>query len=294
MTRNHLILAAVITTSASATVASLVTWNVAPRIHSSPPAPSSLPQEALGPTVRIVELPGPTNGVSNQELEGELAQLRAELGARLDQIHDLEDKLAKLSSEPVPSTNQPSPTAEDRRPRRESISARLERMKEEEPERYEEMQKHREEFRDRMERTTAERAAFLLEVDTANMSEEQVASHEELVGLIEATWALQRQLRDDSAEVNHHDVRHELMANVYRISQLYGQEREYLLEQTGRELGYEGEEVQTFASHIQGIMDMTSVNPFGGGRGGSRGSGGPASNAGSTSAGPATQTAPGN
>lgn len=175
------------------------------------------------------------------------------------------DSLA--SPTPQPPANE-EPPREPRR--RESYAERMERMRTEDPERYETLVKRREDFRQRMEERAQARNEFLAAIDTRGMNEDQYARHQQLLNTIEEVNAIMGpanpgQWRDMTGE-----QREEMGEKIRTLAELYRQEQRYLLEETGRALGEDG---TAFADYIEYIQENTSMFPgMGrGGRGGGRG-----------------------
>ncbi len=159
------------------------------------------------------------------------------------------------------------------RPQRESREDRIARMKEEDPEGYAEMIKRREEFQEKMKYNLAERTATFMDLDTANMTEEERASHELLVEKMATIWALTDQFNNPEQPPDR-DAMRELFAISREVRPLMDQERTIMFKQLGTDLGYEGGDAQDFATHVEDIISATSLQtimPHGGGRGGSSG-----------------------
>ena len=149
-------------------------------------------------------------------------------------------------------------------------------IKRDDPARYDEIQKQREEFRLRIQEQADERSEFLKKVDTASMTDAQRANHEKLVQAVEQARTMMSEIATMSAE-DAAAARQQMFQMISSVASLYQQERRYLLEQTGRAMGYPGAEAGQFADYIQQIYDQTAVpRGFGGRAPGNRdrGSGG--------------------
>ncbi len=152
--------------------------------------------------------------------------------------------------------------------RRAAFEDRMAQLKRDDPARYEELQKQREEFRQRMQAQADERAEFLKKIDTAAMTDEQRVNHEKLAQAVEQARAMVAQIAAMSPE-DAAAARQQMSETIGSVSDLYQQERRYLLEQTGRAIGYAGTDAGQFADYVQQIYDQTSLpRGFGGGRGG--------------------------
>jgi len=171
------------------------------------------------------------------------------------------------------STAEPVEQKKTERPQRESWEDRIARMKEEDPEGYAEMIKRREEFQETIKYNLAERTATFMDLDTANMTEEERASHELLVEKMATIWALTDQFNNPEQPPDR-DAMRELFAISREVRPLMDQERTIMFKQLGTDLGYEGGDAQDFATHVEDIISATSLQsimPSGGGRGGSSG-----------------------
>ena len=171
--------------------------------------------------------------------------------------------------------------ANDRREPRD-FRARMEQMKKDDPLRYEEMRKNREEWRNRMRQREQEKVDFLSSVDTSGFSPAAKATHEQLLGQIEKVNALVEEFReqhesgafgnltDEQRREQHESFRQEMEL----LQNLYQDERNNLLLSTAESAGFTGTDANDFVQLIQGIYDSTSA--WGPGRRGGRGGpGGP-------------------
>jgi len=211
--------------------------------------------------------PGQTVVVRDEALASEAEALRS-------RVAELEQALAARDAAPAAvavshlATN--AAPARAGRPERESWEQRMERMRTEEPERYAEMQKRREEFRQQMEQRARERADFLDAVDVAGMNDAQRENHEKLLALVARANELGMQLMQGGGRGEQGEaLRREMGETMSALSTLYEMERDYLLEATAKAVGYDGEDVKAFTEHIRHIMENTSPMPgFGRRRGG--------------------------
>ena len=191
---------------------------------------------------------------------------------------------AKIAQEDQANTNElvalqdstAAPTEQrTERPQRESREDRMARMKAEDPEGYAEMIKRREEFQEKMKYNLAERTATFMDLDTANMTEEERTNHELLVEKMASIWEMTDQFNDPEQPPDR-DAMRELFAITREVRPLMEQERTIMFKQLGTDLGYEGGDAQDFATHVEDIISATSLQsimPHGGGRGGSSGGG---------------------
>jgi hypothetical protein len=219
----------------------------------APPAPRPAPVIADESAQRIEALQRQVSA-----LQADRVRLQAEL-ASAQSAANLRDTVAinPIAAPASVSTNAP---------RRAPFDARMEQLKREDPVRYAEMQKQREEFRQRMEAQADERSEFLKNVDTVRMTDEQRANHEKLVETVDQVRALMAQLPNLPPE-EATALRQQLAQTAGVVSDLYQKERRYLLVQTGRAMGYADAESTQFADYIQQIYDQTAMPRGLGGRG---------------------------
>jgi len=159
------------------------------------------------------------------------------------------------------------------RPQRESREDRMARMKAEDPEGYAEMIKRREEFQEKMKYNLAERTATFMDLDTANMTEEERTNHELLVEKMASIWEMTDQFNDPEQPPDR-DAMRELFAITREVRPLMEQERTIMFKQLGTDLGYKGGDAQDFATHVEDIISATSLQtmmPHSSRRGGSSG-----------------------
>ena len=226
---------------------------------------------AASPTV---SLPDAADSVARADVE----TLRARVRELEKLLNEREGDLARLASksEQKPEAAESGEASGRQRPR-ESFRERMERMKTEEPERYAEMQKRHGEFRARLHADNEERGNFLASIDTSRMTEEQKAGHERLISIIQTLDASMDKI-GPGAEVQMTDEeRQEVFSAMRDVVPLMEQERQYILEEVGKEYGEDG---PAFANYIEEIIANTTPLPrFGCGRGGPRpprgGPGGP-------------------
>ncbi len=211
---------------------------------------------------------------AEKERDEALAEL-AELKAALDEAR-AEVAGAVAARDKV--EEEPERTPEQRRQDwQQRMKERQEKWKEENPEEYEAHQKRMQELRERMDGAVAEKSAFLVNLDTTEMSEEEKKDHEELLGRVAEAWELMNGMQEGKWPSR--EQWGEIGENMSRIRELYAKERTYVLKQVGRDMGYDDEKAAEFSVYMQDIFDKTSPNlPRGawgswGGRrrGGSRG-----------------------
>jgi hypothetical protein len=187
-------------------------------------------------------------------------------GAAADENVEAERSRAGRATNSVDGTAQAGSDT-NRPPRqRESFEERMARMKEEDPEGYEEMIAQRLERRERMRYGLAERTASFMDLDTSRMTETELANHEQLVEKMARVWELTDQFPDPD-EPPDREIMREMFGIMREVQPMLDQERNVMFKQLGSDLGYEGGEAEEFAAYVEEIIDITSMrSPFSGGR----------------------------
>lgn len=143
------------------------------------------------------------------------------------------------------------------------------------PEQQAEIAAQREGFRQQMQQRVATRTDFLTSVDTRQMNAAQRANHDKLVASANRMNELTAAMMDGKTE-NSPEMRKEMHELGHSMGDLYQEERKTLLEATGKNMGYTGDQAIQFADQIQLIYDNTSSprGMWGDTGGGRRGGGG--------------------
>lgn len=161
---------------------------------------------------------------------------------------------------------------------RESWEDRIAKMKEEDPEGYAEMVQKRQERQEEMRYNLAERTATFMDLDTSQMTPDELANHELLVTKMARVWELTDAFQDPEASPDRETMR-EMFTTINEARPLMDQEREVMFKQLASDIGYTGDDSAAFSEHIEQIIEATTIQmPRGGGRtgggGGNRGGGG--------------------
>ena len=222
----------------------------------------SLPKQSPAPDRPAAE--ERKRAASAVEDKGAAASVDA-LRARIAELEKL------LSSRKTAEAEVRVSSATTERPRRtESHSERMERMKKENPERYAQITNSIAYWRRRRSETARERIDFLSSVDTAQMTEEAKAVHGELQRLVAEREELEADLhREYLDDAQRRKIFEELRRTGARLHELNMKERDNLLCETARNLGFEGEDVSEIVTTVKEIIKATEggwARGFGGGR----------------------------
>ena len=189
---------------------------------------------------------------SNEQLLKAIA-MKDEMIAALRQELDNSDR--------VRQTQNQRPERRQRDNTSESIQDRMERMKTEDPERYEQMMTRRREMEERI----AKRDDFLNAIDLSKLPQAKRQAVSEYRELLRANQELMQ-----NAMNGDRDSGREMWENQRAINDLSAEVRTILLEQYGKTIGATGSQL---ADQVNQILDATSSG-FGFGGGAGRGGGG--------------------
>jgi hypothetical protein len=199
------------------------------------------------------------------EAAARIAELELSLADRDAQIANMRDMMRRFPAPPAAEVTDP-----------EQVPARspgdwLERLREEDPERYEEVVQRRAEMRQRINESFARKAAHFLYRDTEAMTPEEQVAHADMLSLLESTWALAEQVQDDSLPWDERrTMRRELMEQVAVLQPMLEAARNQELYQMGVQLGYDDEGAVQFVEYINDMNEVTTFQGFWMGRGAGR------------------------
>jgi len=141
--------------------------------------------------------------------------------------------------------------------------------------RRDEFEKRRLERQQTIQAAFAKKAAFLLNRDTAKLSEAEKKEYEQMVGLLDESWKMAAQVQQpDLPREQRREVMHTLRDTVRVLDPLLESERARQFRDLGVTLGYSGPAVDEFANYISDIIEVTDIKgmtPDGHGRGSGEG-----------------------
>lgn len=209
-----------------------------------PPAPAPTPDLAKESDA------APISAAVAPDEEGFKAQIR-------DLQQSLQEKDALIVSlrEAIATTNRPP------RPERawRDPNAWLEELKKDDPARYEQMVQEREEARQRVQSSFAEKAAHFINRDTSHMAEEEQKQYQFMLQLLDQTWRLSEQMRVDLPRDQRREIAHALRDNMNTLEPLLTDERQREFYALGRQLGYSGNDATQFVQYVNQIIEVTSL-----------------------------------
>lgn len=241
--------------------------------HRGTEAPASVEKRPERPKAKITD-------------NGEAASLKA-LRARVKELEaELAAKAAELKAASAVTNAalvQSGPWGGDGR--REGFRDRMERLKTENPARYSEITNNMAQWRRRNSERQQAKLDFLSSVDTSRMDSAARIVHQKLQEHIARREELEQQLQDENlSEDERHALFDQMRENWRQMQAFNGVERKNLIEETARNLGFEGQDVKDISATMREIIEATDGG-FGGGphhgrghghgRGGRGGPGGP-------------------
>jgi len=143
-------------------------------------------------------------------------------------------------------------------PPRESFEERMAKLKQEDPAGYAERIQRRQERQQTMRYNLAERTVTFMDLDTTHMTTAERENHELLVEKMAHVWSLTEPLQDPEQPPDREAMR-ELYNEIREVRPLINQERTVMFKQLGTDLGYEGNDAQDFADHVEDIISATSL-----------------------------------
>ena len=163
-------------------------------------------------------------------------------------------------------------------PPRGNWRERMEEMRKNDPERYAQMTNRFAQWR----RNQAERARnkidCLSSIDTSHMSASARKTHDALQDLIASREEIEAQLQNpDLSDEERGKLMRQLWESHGELQRLNGEERKNLIDETARNLGFEGEDAKEISATIREVIEATDSG-WGGHRhhgGGPRRPGGP-------------------
>lgn len=152
----------------------------------------------------------------------------------------------------------------DRRPRGNPREW-LENLKKNEPERYAQMTNRMAQWQRRRSERAHSKIEFLSSIDTSHMSAGARKTHDELQELIAKREDLESQMHDENlTDEQRHQIFEQIRETDHAMRQLNRQERTNLIEETAKNLGFEGETVKEISATLQDVIEVTDDNGRGG------------------------------
>lgn len=135
----------------------------------------------------------------------------------------------------------------------------LENLRKNDPEQYAQIIERRRNTQNIVNKSFARKAAHFLYRDISHLSEEEIAEHEYMVGLLGETWRLADQMHADSVTREERwQTRRQLMENVRELTPMMGDARDREIFDLALELGYDETGALDFVDYINEMIEVTT------------------------------------
>lgn len=135
---------------------------------------------------------------------------------------------------------------------------RMEKLEKEDPARYVQITNRIASWRRRRSESAQAKIDFLSSIDTSRMSKKERQVHEELQELVARREELEASMHNrELDDGQRRKIFEELRSSGSRLRELAAKERDSLLSETARNLGFEGEDVGEIVSTVKEIFEAT-------------------------------------
>jgi len=194
--------------------------------------------------------------------KGEAASMKA-LRTRIAELEKLlAAQEAKVKGEGEQMT-EAKPVAEAQGERRgppsmKDMRERMEKMAKEDPQRFAQITNRMARWRQRRAERASAKLDFLESVDTSGMTDEQKNTHESYQDLLVRREELEEKMHNpDMTDDDRADIMREMRETDHAIREQAKQERETLIAQTAKILGFTGDEATAVSATIQDVVNST-------------------------------------
>ena len=204
-------------------------------------------------------------------LEGKLAAAEREAAELRQVIGEKDQEIASLTERTNRRRSDNGPDNRNGDQRRRSMSDYMERLRQENPERYEEIQTRIREMNARRAEGIEAQTALFNTVNMESLNDEELENHTQLLAKLQKIEELNRLIQDPLMEEQRGELYRQLRNESGSLRELLSNEREILLRQFAVDLGYKPEEAGQFSEYVKQLYETTSarnVFGWGGGRGG--------------------------
>lgn len=218
----------------------------------------SIPAEPVEPTnATALVVSSEMSAEDRKALESyrsEIQELQLQLTERDLRITELAEQVKNFEEE-----------REARGRRRRRRQEEMAKLKEEDPERYKEIEKQRAEFRERLKTNAGDQYAFLEAVDVSKWPVEWQENHAKLL----ETVAIINEVINKAAEggSDERNTRRQMFTQLRESREMFTAEQDMLLYDTARQMGFDEDGSWEFVDYIQTIHNVTSPRGLFRGRG---------------------------
>ncbi len=195
------------------------------------------------------------------ELEKELAAMETEQAAVEKSLQAEEEAQVAEKNDPKKIERNPTDWFKDR----------LKRMKEEDPERYAEVQKRGTEMREKATRNMSDLRLFFDGLNLEALPEELATNHVDLMSRLEGLQETINKIDSNPDQENVFNLSREMFHQVRDLRPMLDMERDALLKDMADNLGLSAEESDEVVNYIGMVNELTSTRSLMGGGGPGRG-----------------------
>lgn len=196
-----------------------------------------------------------------------IKEVKVESPEKDAQIAELTKHLEEMGKKGTAVAAKPAQTKPQQDDRRRGPRTSLQEMKVNDPEKYQKIMEHYTSMNERMTAGVADKMVFFNELDTANMTETELENHQKLLEKLAKMHEAAEKLDMDDPESIRNNMRTQWQ-NFREVNTLMKTERDYLLIDAGRKMGFDDKEAQLLKDYVNNAYEITSGRSFFGGRGG--------------------------
>ncbi len=168
----------------------------------------------------------------------------------------LEQQIAQLQNQLAQQTR-----SEAER-RAEAFRNRMARLRQENPERFQELQEQRRQGMLRMQDRLAVQEQFFAGLDVDRMNAEQRQNHEDLLAMLQATKEIIEVTEENPEAEETAPLRREIFQNMRVMGDLLNKERDIALLELADHLGYGKSQAEDFRDYINVLNESTSIRSY--------------------------------
>ncbi len=178
--------------------------------------------------------------------------LRHALQSREQEIARLQARIAELEARGEERDAQ-------RQGRAERMQAWRERMQQQDPETLERRRQEGREMMGRVAETTRDRLLFMQAMPTDGLSPEYLENHNALMARLIFFDEAMQQIAEQPENPENRELMPRIFANMQGLDEMLQMQREVLLDDLARDIGYEGEDAGVFVNAVSTITEMTTI-----------------------------------
>ena len=138
----------------------------------------------------------------------------------------------------------------------------MEELKTKDPERYAEIQKYREEAKQKLNDSFARKTAPLVNKDTSGMTDEEKKEYNTMLQLLDETWRLAERAQSDLPRDERNEIRRTMFENMVILEPMLKNERQREFYNLGTEFGCSPEESLSLVNYLNDVIDRTTTRNY--------------------------------